>query len=97
AYFKNFIFKLIIHAIDSDDSSQEKSFPSSKQLFISFEVHQSFLMLLEAVVHTIIQTDPKHAQKDHHAIQYVFEKIGACILTNPNQNFTIETFLQEHI
>jgi len=94
-YFKNLIFKTNIHEKDSEDSSQQKSFPSSDQLFISFEIHQSFLILLENVVHTIIQTDPKHAQKDHQAIQYVFDKIGAGILTNPHQNFTIETFLQE--
>src|SRR5699024_12422100 len=80
---------------DSGDSSHKKSFPSLDKLFISFEIHQSILMLLENVVHTIIQTDPKHAQKDHLAIQYVFDKIGAGILTNPHQNFAIETFLQE--
>src|SRR5699024_12514219 len=84
-----------IHEKDSEDSSQQKTFPSSDQLFISFEIHQSFLILLENVVHTIIQTDPKHAQKDHQAIQYVFDTLGAGTLTNPHQNFTIETFLQE--
>src|SRR5699024_12088556 len=65
------------------------------QLSISFDIYLYFLILLDKGVNTICQTDPIHTQKDHQAIQYVFDKIGSGILTKPHQNFTIETFLQE--
>src|SRR5699024_12854677 len=55
-YFKNLIFKTTIHEKDSEDYSQQQSFPSSDQCFMSSDIHHSFLSLLTHVVHTIIQT-----------------------------------------
>src|SRR5699024_1455946 len=71
------------------------TFHSSDQLIVSFEIHQDYLIMRDNVVHKIIQTDHEHAQKEHQAIKYVFDKIGVGNLTNTHQNYTIETCSKE--
>src|SRR5690625_8032451 len=57
-YFKNLIFKTTLHGKDSEGFSRQKPFRSPVPLFISFEIHQSFLILLEHLLHTFLHTAP---------------------------------------
>src|SRR5699024_12396398 len=42
-----------------------------------------------------IQSDNEQSQKQHQAVKYVFNKIGTELLTQPYQDFTIESFLKD--
>src|SRR5699024_968967 len=73
----------------------KQSFLTSEEFTGSLDIYQSSLFLLENMVHSVIQTHNEHSQKHHQAVKYVFNKIGTELLTQPYQDFTIESFLQD--
>lgn len=96
AYLKTFVFETDVNIESAEESTTVKqSFLTSEQFTGSLDIYQSSLILLENMVHSVIQSEEEHSQKNHQAVKYVFNKIGTELLTQPYQDFTIETFLQD--
>lgn len=95
-YLKSLVFETSLEPESNRDSTTLKqSFLSSQEFTGSLDIYQSSLILLENMVHSVIQSDNEQSQKQHQAVKYVFNKIGTELLTQPYQDFTIESFLQD--
>lgn len=96
SYLKALVFETDVDIEPENESTAIKqSFLTSEQFTGSLDIYQSSLILLENMVHSVIQTHNEHSQKHHQAVKYVFNKIGTELLTQPYQDFTIESFLQD--